>query len=74
MTHISHSGVQACVETHTLAYSIGGGRCDVPDGKTLGLINASKPILGSYSSLSFFLLLAAQLKHLIKDVIIRKHL
>lgn len=60
--------------THTLAYSIGSGRCDAPDGKTLGLINAAKPTLGSYISRMFFLLLASQLKHLIKDVIIRKHL
>lgn len=48
MTHISHSRVEACVDRHTLAYSIGGDRCDVAYGKTLGLINASKPILGSY--------------------------
>lgn len=60
MTHISHSRAQACVDRHTLAYSIGGDRCDVPDGTILGLMNASKPILGSYTSfitsfLKFFL-------------------
>lgn len=61
----------------TLAYSMGGDRCVAPDGKTLGLINASKPILGSYISnisLFCFFLNVSQLKNLVKNLTIRKHL
>lgn len=42
MTHISHRR-STSMRGRALAYSIGGDRCDVPGGKSVGTIDASKP-------------------------------